>query len=186
MISDFKRDMVYVVEDYLLDANTPSSEIVTSARTLEAHAQEGYFDRLSIFADAPPQMLLDWLNQFGYNAQLPLKDDLQAALNALRLMFQQGKIIIHPRCKALIGCLRSARYNPQRTDFLRSEAYGHADPLMALVYANRSINRTLNPYPAFIPRHDDQVFNPFVSDLDKDRELANVLVPNQPDFIKWR
>lgn len=185
-IYDFKNDKTLVVADYMLDPNTPSSEIVAEARKLEAYAQEGYYDRLSIFADAPPQMLLDWLNQFGYSAQLPLKDDLQAALNALRLMFQQCKILIHPRCKAIIGCLRSARYNAQRTDFVRTDAYGHADPLMALVYGNRSINRTANPYPAYIPRHDDQVFNPFRTPVDSDRELANVLVPNQPDFIKWR
>jgi hypothetical protein len=185
-ITDFKIDKVLIVEDFMLDANTPSREIIEAARRLEVHAQTGYHDRLSIFADAPPQMLLDWLNQFGYLAQLPLKDDLQAALNALRLGFQQCKVLIHPRCKALIGCLKSARWNTQRTDFVRSEAFGHADPLMAAVYLYRSINRTANPYPAYIPRHDDQLRNPAITHLDKDQELADLLVPNQPGHIKWR
>lgn len=186
VIYDFRNDKLLVVADYLLDANTPSSEIVAAARSLERHAQQGYHDRLRIFADAPPQMLLDWLNQFGYVAQLPLKDDLQAALNALRLGFQQNKVLIHPSCKATIGCVRSARYNTQRTDFVRSEAYGHADSLMALVYANRCINRTANPYPAYIPSHDNQFRNPTINHIDKDRELAEALLPNQPGHIKWR
>ncbi len=185
-IADFHRDKMLVVSDFMLDANTPSREIVASARELEGFAQHGYEERLSIFADAPPQMLLDWLNQFNYCAQLPLKDDVQAALNALRLAFQQGKILIHPRCRSLIGCLKTARWNNKRTDFVRSDAYGHADPLMALVYANRSLNRTANPWPAIIPRHDDQMVNPTITHVDKDQELADLLVPNQPGFIKWR
>lgn len=186
LISDFRNDRVLVVEDFMLDANTPSAEIVLAARKIESHAQLDYHERLSIFADAPPQMLLDWLNQFGYLAQLPLKDDLQAALNALRLVFQQNKIIIHPRCKALIGCLKSARWNNNRTDFVRNDAFGHADPLMGLVYGNRSVNRTANPYPKIIPRHDDQFHNHFLSPFDSDREIANALVPNQPEHVKWR
>lgn len=185
-VADFKHDKLLIVDEYMLDANTPSREIVAAARGLETHAQEGYSDRLSTFADAPPQLLLDWLNQFGYMAQLPLKDDLQASLNALRLGFQQCKVLVHPRCKFLIGCLKSARWNTQRTDFVRSDAFGHADPLMALVYANRSINRTANPYPAFIPSHDDQMTNPAITHVDKDQALADLLVPNQPGFIKWR
>ncbi len=185
-IADFKHDKVLVAEDYLLEINTPSSEIIAAASNLEHWAQPDYYDRLSRFADAPPQMLLDWLNQFNYMAQLPLKDDLQAALNALRLGFQQCKILIHPRCKDLIGCLKAARWNNRRTDFVRTEAFGHVDPLMALVYGYRSINRTANPYPAFIPSHDDQMRNPSINRIDKDQDLADALVPYQPDFIKWR
>lgn len=184
-IADFKHDRILIVEDFLLDPNTPSSEIVASARALESHSQTEYPDRLGTFADAPPQLLLDWLNQFGYLAQLPLKDDLQAALNALRLAFQQGKILIHPRCKSLIGCLKSARWNALRKDFVRTEAFGHADPLMALVYANRSINRTANPYPSYIPRHDDQFRNPTITHIDKDQELADALIPYIPSYTKW-
>lgn len=186
IVNDFHHDKILVVEDFMLEANTPSADIVAAARALENRAQKDYYDRLSVFADAPPQMLLDWLNQFGYMAQLPLKDDLQAALNALRLVFQQCKILIHPRCVNLIGCLKSARWNNQRTDFVRTQAFGHADPLMALVYGNRSINRTANPYPQIIPLHDTQMRNPTITHVDKDQELADLLVPNQPDFIKWR
>lgn len=185
-IIDFKHDKLLICEDYMLDPNTPSSEIVQAARVLEKYAQPDYPDRLAVFADAPPQMLLDWLNQFGYSAQLPLKDDLQASLNALRLMFQQCKILIHPRCKDLIGCLKAARWNNLRTDFVRTPAFGHIDPVMALVYANRSANRTANPYPSFIPDHSTQMRNPYITHVDKDMELANTLLPNQPDFIKWR
>lgn len=183
---DFMADRILIPGDFMHDANTPSDEIIKSARHLEMYAQYGFPERMGVFADAPAQLLIDWLNVHGYMAQCPLKDDLQAALQSLRTMFSLGKVVIHPRCRDLIGCLKTARWNKQRTDFLRTDGYGHADPLMGLVYGNRSVNRMTNPYPTIIPVRDMQMRNPTAVHLDKDQELADVLVPFKPDFVKWR
>lgn len=183
---DFQHDRILVSGDFMHDANTPSGEIIKSARHLEMYAQYGFPERMGIFADAPAQLLIDWLTEHGYMAQCPLKDDLQAALQALRTSFSLNKVWIHPRCRDLIGCLKTARWNKQRNDFMRTEGYGHADPLMALVYGNRSVNRTENPYPMFIPAHDNQMRNHAVVDVDKNQEIVDALIPFKPDFVKWR
>ncbi len=183
---DFKYDRLLVAADFMCDSNTRSPEIIACARELEQYAQSGYEERLNRVIDAPAQLIGDLLESTGYLATAPIKDDLQAGLNAVRMLFQMGKIIVHPRCASLIGCIKAARWNSKRTDFVRTTAFGHADALMGLVYAVRALNRTTNPYPAYIPRHDDQFRNPSIVELDKDRELAEALLPYKPDYIKWR
>ena len=76
------------------------------------------------------------------------KDDKLAAINSLRLRFTQGKIKINKRCKNLLFQLKVGLWNPQRTGFLRGENTGHLDAIDALIYLNRNINTTHNPFPA--------------------------------------
>ena len=92
--------------------------------------------------------VFDLRHKHGFEAMLPLKDDFEAGINAVRLPFNQGKIVIHERCRFLIATLRGATFNKQRTDFARTMALGHMDALAALIYANRMIDRSTNPVPA--------------------------------------
>jgi hypothetical protein len=59
-----------------------------------------------------------------------------------------GRLIVHPGCKELIGCLRSGIWNKTRTEFGHSDRFGHFDALAALMYLVRNIDRTYNPIPA--------------------------------------
>ena len=183
---DFKLDRLLVAMDFMCDSNTRSPDIIARARELEVWAQSGYEERLNRVIDAPAQLIGDLLESTGYLATSPLKDDLQAALNMVRVLFQQGKVLIHPRCASLRGCIKAARWNSKRTDFVRTSAFGHADPLMGFVYAVRALNRSLNPYPQFIPKHDDQMRNPTIEHIDKFSEIAEALVPNKPSYVQWR
>ncbi len=76
------------------------------------------------------------------------KDNLEAMINEVRLMVQAGRLIVHPRCKKLIGCLRYGVWNAKKKEFARSNVYGHFDHLAALVYLIRNLNTTTNPIPA--------------------------------------
>lgn len=76
------------------------------------------------------------------------KDNLEAMINEVRLMVQAGQLIINPRCKKLIGCLRYGVWDTKKKAFARSNVYGHFDHLAALVYLIRNLNRTTNPIPA--------------------------------------
>jgi hypothetical protein len=78
------------------------------------------------------------------------KDDNESALNNLRVMLANKKIIINPKCKTLIRHLRNCKWKnvETKTTFARSPDNGHYDAVDAAKYLIRSITYTKNPYPA--------------------------------------
>lgn len=77
------------------------------------------------------------------------KDDNESALNNLRVMLANKKIIINPKCKNLIRHLRNCKWKnvETKTTFARSPDNGHYDTVDAAKYLIRSISYTKNPYP---------------------------------------
>lgn len=94
-----------------------------------------------------PLLLLDLTSIHNLPFISTGKDQLHAMINELRLFIQAGQLIIHPRCKMLIGCLKFGVWNQKRTEFARSSTYGHYDHLAALVYLVRNLLRNSNPIP---------------------------------------
>lgn len=88
--------------------------------------------------------------------QLAKKDDKDAAINNMRVMLANEKIIINPRCKTLIRHIKNAKWDKrpsynmgkQSRRFARSGGDGHYDAVDAACYLLRSINYNHNPYPA--------------------------------------
>ena len=76
------------------------------------------------------------------------KDDADAALNSLRIMLKDERIIIHPRCTTLINHLKYAKWEKARKKYRRSKDYGHYDAVDALKYMVRCVQYSKNPYPA--------------------------------------
>jgi hypothetical protein len=175
IIWDFEHARLLVWEDFLLDPNTPTPLVIAESKRIEANIK--WAASPERWADIPGQTQIDWINEHNYMVRVPMKDDRDAQINALRILFSQDKIRIHPRCKALIGCLKSARYNDKRTDFERSELYGHADPLMALVYGNRMINKTRNPFPNRVIKRDSQLYAPHRMEVDPLEQIAQQIIP---------
>lgn len=76
------------------------------------------------------------------------KDDADAALNNVKIMIQNQKIIINPKCKTLIMHLEAGVWNKNKTSFERSGGEnGHFDAIDSLKYLVRNVNLTKNPYP---------------------------------------
>lgn len=108
-------------------------------------------------ADAPAQLLADIINRDrgpGLTFSPALKDDAEAALNQLRMLIQQRRIVIHPRCVTLISHLANGIWNAGRTSFDRVEGFGHWDAIDALKYMVRSVNWKMNPTPVIDPSTD--------------------------------
>lgn len=109
------------------------------------------------------------------------KDNLEAMINEVRLMVQAGQIIIHPRCKKLIGCLRYGVWDTKKKAFARSTVYGHFDHLAALVYLVRNLAKHTNPIPATHGFENHTAWLAHVKDKDKSshnsRQITNVLIP---------
>jgi hypothetical protein len=75
------------------------------------------------------------------------KDDKEAALNNMRIMLKEKRIIINPRCKVLIYHLKNGTWKKGGKEYARTSGAGHYDAIDALVYMVRNINYTRNPYP---------------------------------------
>jgi hypothetical protein len=88
---------------------------------------------------------LNRLHDLGFTPTL--KDDKEAAINAVRMLCAQGKLAVHPRCVNLRAHLKYGIWNERRTSFERAEGFGHFDMIDALVYLVRSVRREVNPYP---------------------------------------
>lgn len=76
------------------------------------------------------------------------KDTLEIMINELKLLINEGRVLIHPRCKQLIGCLKYGVWSSNKRIFARSETYGHFDALAALIYLVRNLDKNSNPIPA--------------------------------------
>lgn len=103
---------------------------------------------LRVADDNNPILLNDLATKHNITFIPALKDNAEAALNNMRLMLKNEKIIINSRCVTLISHLEHGLWNKARTSFARSSDKGHADAIDALKYLCRSINFTKNPYPA--------------------------------------
>lgn len=85
----------------------------------------------------------EWIT-FG----LAKKDNLDAAINNLRVRISARQIIIHPRCVNLIRHLNNVKWNKNKDKFARSTDGSHYDTIAALIYLVRHIEWGKNPYPA--------------------------------------
>lgn len=87
------------------------------------------------------------------------KAEKEVAINNLRVLISQEKIIIHPRCTNLIRHLKNAKWTKgAKADFARDPDDGHYDLLPALVYLVRAIDFKHNPYPNNIDIPMDDLF----------------------------
>lgn len=111
------------------------------------------------------------------------KDSLEAMINEVRLMVQAGQLLIHPRCKKLIGCLRYGVWDTKKKAFARSSVYGHFDHLAALVYLIRNLAKHTNPIPASHGFENHTAWMGHIKDKDKAshnvREITKILI-NKP------
>ena len=104
------------------------------------------------------------------------KDNAEAALNDMRIMLKEQRIIINPRCKTLILHLRNATWKKGRREMARSPGVGHYDAVDALKYMVRNVVYSHNPYPANYDRTKDEAW--FDNSLKK-------LTPVEAQIKSW-
>jgi hypothetical protein len=125
------------------------------------------------YADMPPQSLADIAHPTlgpGIAFAPVMKDDADAALNALRMAVQRAEIEIAPRCKVLISHLEYGTWNLGRTTFDRVDGFGHWDAIDACKYLVRHVQRRRNPNPWVLPDHMDKFKYGVVQNVDKQQQ----------------
>lgn len=100
-------------------------------------------------------LLTDLQKLHGITFSKTKKDNKRAAINALDVDILRRSIIIDPKCIHVLYHSRFAEWNNAETDFKRLKDSptgkikgGHADALAALMYLHRSVQKSVNPFPA--------------------------------------
>jgi hypothetical protein len=92
-------------------------------------------------------LLNDLSIDYGISFIPTAKDNKHAWLNQIRILINEERIVINPKCKQLIFHLKNATWNKNKTEYERSPEGGHYDLIDALAYLIRNIAYTRNPYP---------------------------------------
>lgn len=147
---DFPNARLVITHEAVLEPHDVTSEKVSKSvlsTEKEAFPECTPYKRISDNNNLP--FLRDMTNMHGCHftpvTKLP---DKHAMVSRLRLFVQSGRLIIHPRCKYLIGSLETGIWKDNRKEFARSKTYGHYDFIDALIYLILSLNDHTNPIPA--------------------------------------
>lgn len=152
---DFQQAKLIIVDELILRGK----EVITDkiAELIRQKEQEHYTNPatgetkppyLRIADNNNPILINDLSVKHGITFVPTLKDNKEAAINNMRLMIKDERLIINPRCKTLISHLKSAVWAKNGKDFARSSDKGHYDMVDALVYLCRNVQQQKNPYPA--------------------------------------
>lgn len=145
---DFKKSILQVLDESILTGQDTTTDLI--AKTIQAKEHELFNNMADIrrIADNNNVILLqDMSLMHGVHFAPTSKDTLLAMVNELRVFIAQGRLYVSENCQELIGCLRSAIWNKQRTQFDVSDMYGHFDALASLIYMVRNIDQYSNPVP---------------------------------------
>jgi hypothetical protein len=136
-----------VIEDELVLSRMTTAKLAqdVAAKEKALWGEKAPFLRVS---DTDLIVINDLGKIHGLHFSATRKDDKEAAINAVRMLVAQDKIVIHPRCKNLVAHLKYGVWNKQKTQFERASGFGHYDLIDALVYLVRSVRREKNPWPA--------------------------------------
>jgi hypothetical protein len=160
MYYDFINDKVVVEDEIIVDHSKMTIPELTAAAV--AKEIELYTNILTNEFNEPKMRVSD-INEIATQEiyrqsenklyfRKAQKDDKKMAVNMLRTLIQQEKLVINPKCETLIRHLGNCKWKRSRssdvTVFGRSPDNGHYDAVDALIYGIRSINFQRNPYPA--------------------------------------
>lgn len=180
---DFENDIL-VIERSEAEPGLNTGQLATLIKEIEKSLDWkdfGYFTQdgkrhsnpFKRVSDRDPRLIADMRDALDENGEPyglifepAIKRDLVQGVKALRTRIARGKLrIIKDKNSKLIAQLNAATWNEQRTSPKKttSKILGHFDIVMALVYLNRSIDETVNPFnPVKVYPQNYHVVEPIV------------------------
>lgn len=143
-----KQRLVIEYEDEMNGPKMTTPALVEMIRKREADIWPGEHPYRRIADNDNPLLIQDLgiLHKMHFTATS--KDNLHAMINEVRILVREGRLVVHPRCKKLIGCLRYGIFKDEkRKTFDKSDVYGHYDHLAALIYLVRNLDKYTDPVP---------------------------------------
>ncbi len=156
---DFRKAVVVIEDELVMNFQEKDNNIASLVEKIKQKEREHFSDPLVHEVKEPfmrvsdiDYIALKEIRQHSNNTInfiTTKKDDKAAAVNNLRIMLSNKRIIINPRCKTLLKHLRHVKWSKSnRNVFDRSVDNAHYDAVDALIYLVRSIVYGKNPYPA--------------------------------------
>lgn len=156
---DFRNAVIVVEDEVVMNFQEHGNNIATLVQQIKEKEALHFSDPLIHEVKAPyfrisdiDYIALGEIRKHSNNTidfKIVKKDEKSAAVNNLRIMLSNKRIIINPRCKTLIKHLRNVKWSKSnRNVFDRSLDMGHYDAVDALIYLTRAIVYSKNPYPA--------------------------------------
>ncbi len=157
---DFRSDKVIIEDEIVIDFKEQNTTLARLTAMIKEKENTLWMNYLTNELRKPclrvsdiNYIVMNEIRQYSggeINFIAAKKDDNEAAINNLRIMLSNKKIIINPRCKILRQHLLNVRWASanNKSVFARSPDSGHYDAVDALKYMIRHISYTKNPYPA--------------------------------------
>ena len=146
---DFKKATLVIQDEMTMNGPSMNTlKLVAAIQAKELTLWEGIKPYRRISDNNNLHLLQDMGSIHNLHFQATSKDTLEAMINEVRVLVAAGRIVVHPRCTQLLGCLKYGVFNKNRTEFARSNVYGHYDHLAALIYLVRNLSTHSNPIPA--------------------------------------
>lgn len=147
---DFNEDLIVVEDESLLnriDAETSGIAKELGQKESDLWNTEKPRQRVS---DVDLRLQAD-LRKLGFAFVSTEKKNSIGAINAMRTLVKDRRIVINPKCVNLIRQLTNCIWNTKASDFARPDDEqaidGHYDLVAALKYLIRSIDKRTNPFP---------------------------------------
>jgi hypothetical protein len=162
---DFRAAKIIIEDEFVI--NGQKFNTVALAEGIRKKEEQSFTDKLTGEQRVPflrvsdnNLIVINDLRQLHGLMFLPTrKDDADAALNNMKIMLQNERIIINPRCCTLIAHLEAAVWNKSKTSMDRSADNGHFDAIDALKYLVRNVDLNKNPYPASFGLNSHNMFD---------------------------
>lgn len=132
--------------------------------------------RIRRISDVDLLLVQDMGRLHGLPFEATDKGSLDEMVNQVRIWVRSGRIVVHPRCKQLLGCLKYGVWNERRDKFAKAKAFGHFDAFAALMYLVRNVDTRTNPVPEGFGRPEDEYFydKKPAQQRDKIKKLFNI------------
>jgi len=174
---DFKRAALIILDEVVLSGPEMTTErLAEEARAKETEHFGIAWERTQIEAKVrwkavmPPntrmrrvsdidlRMVNDMSQLHGLYFEPTDKGYLEEMVNEVRVWVGNGRVLVNPRCKNLIECLKCGIWDEDRKQWERSERLGHFDALASLMYMIRNVDRQTNPIPMEFGKSEDEYF----------------------------
>jgi hypothetical protein len=154
---DFRADKIIIEDELPFNFNEQDKHLTLLAQKIDEKEKELWHNHLTGETKTPYVRVSD-INMIVTNELYKVsngrinflntrKDDKDSAINNVRVLLANRKIIINPRCKTLVRHLKNAKWNKNKDKFARSPDDSHYDFVDALVYLCRNVAFSKNPYP---------------------------------------
>jgi hypothetical protein len=145
---DFLKASLIIEDELVVNGPELTTELLQNKiKNTEKLLWAGEVPYLRISDNNNPLLLQDLSHLHRLHFVPTDKGSLEEMVNTVRMMIKEGRVIVHPRCKQLIGSLKYGVWDKNRAKFAQSKVYGHFDALAALIYLVRNLNTQTNPIP---------------------------------------